>query len=1581
MSMNMKVGLRKVVVIITVMMLVSSSLMFPVSAASIPEVVEPQVAKATPALIHIYYDKECLEARAMLLDSMNPLLQNGILVDSFDVSSILQLEAELDRYRPDYAIYYFQSCQAGLMFREEITSWKVVAETLADFPRIEHIFGVGSAFIIKDYLGEPANLHVDDSEVIDVRLGRLYALWEVADTMALSDEPTWAAKGECLRETVLRDFSDNINEYMAKGVVPEEYTGEHIPDPITDPALTESWVIEEKQYDDKGEELMPIMRLGIPAQSEDYIGLREMAPTSGVGGPMGWLIDTVLYSMIDLGLQNLAIHIDAAEDLNDYMQGAIEDARDQIKEWFIDEGFNITNHDFATWMPQLLPRQMFDLWSMVDQLILDAWYEVDEYIGEFFDWIINTPVQDKLTGLVPVFLFRLGTPINLGSDFASFGAVLRIKLLPDFEIDKTPFESFMNQAVLGGKNMSEFGDVEEQFTEIRKFIDIIPVMEIDLGVCAFLPTGNDWVQGLMGQFTIEFFGHAWLKLAFPPMDASNTDRAFIDVREWGLRFELDASFSLSISAFLSPGGAGVISTIMEWFSELLSISITLTLSIVFEISKKYQGQGLPSLSTLLLDIIIGVTLHIRLLIVIFEGTFKVGLRFEMRSGILAGEPLMALAADPDPVIIHTLSDIATSTIGIYITLYCSLYFGIDLFFTSFGTHFGGPWTTTIDISASWGSSSYGEEAADLTDTDEDGLPDDFETRMSLLYGSLPGYTLADSSTFLDPLSADTDGDGLNDKLEIELNTAPWKVDSDDDLLTDYEEHVTFKTNPLLNDTDRDNLTDYQEVKVYHTSPFLIDTDGDMLYDWYEINTVYDVTLTKGTYGSVESVIIGGVSYDDRTDPLNPDTDNDGLLDGEEWDNGVEYCNETEVSMYQYVNFRWTHPLDADTDEDCVAWLYQGGGWGDPFAPTDDYIWDLHDGTEVFGQIAIIPDLEGYPEVKLVKTNPCNPDTDNDTAWGAVYLYLTDGNELARDPQWDPTNGDQDSDGLRDGYEQIGPGGSGTDAQNPDTDNDHLPDYEDWMLDTDPRNPDCDEDMVLDGDEYFLYGTNPLNNDTDRDGLTDGEELFFFYCNPLVRDSDYDGLTDGEEILIYLTDPLEADTDHDDLTDGYEIFYAHTDPRLWDTDNDRLGDGEELLVFNSDPLDWDTDHDSLDYPNENGSMTLPLSDGDEVLDYGTSPITMDTDADGLTDSQEIYLGLGWPGHDPVPLDPLNNDTDGDTLLDGTEMILENVSIITFPYEALTIVLRYGSCPVLNDTDGDGLDDGLELFYGTYPNNADSDDDRINDYNEIFVTHTNPMSNDTDGDELGDALESWEMISANTTPPEALMPPFFLAQANESWWPLYPTNVTDSDTDDDYLPDGLEYVYGLNPLEWDENGNGIADGFEYDFDGDGLSDGEEFYFEMTWMTPLPIGNDSSGLWHWNAAPGGFDNPDSDGDGLDDGLEVKVYGTDPTSTDTDGDGVPDNEEVALGQNPLVPITEGYPFWMLAAILGGAGFIAGIIVPPVLRFTVKKVGSLRSGDKTESKADSKKTTKKADKTEATDSKKTTKSSKTKSKKEGDTK
>lgn len=64
---------------------------------------------------------------------------------------------------------------------------------------------------------------------------------------------------------------------------------------------------------------------------------------------------------------------------------------------------------------------------------------------------------------------------------------------------------------------------------------------------------------------------------------------------------------------------------------------------------------------------------------------------------------------------------------------------------------------------------------------------------------------------------------------------------------------------------------------------------------------------------------------------------------------------------------------------------------------------------------------------------------------------------------------------------------------------------------------------------------------------------------------------------------------------------------------------------------------------------------------------------------------------------------------------------------------------------------------------------------------------------------------------------------------------------------------------------------DSDGDGLSNDEE-----------------------RIAGTSVAKPDTDGDGLGDREEVKVYETDPKKTDTDGDGYGDGDEVKNGYNP---------------------------------------------------------------------------------------
>jgi predicted outer membrane repeat protein len=132
----------------------------------------------------------------------------------------------------------------------------------------------------------------------------------------------------------------------------------------------------------------------------------------------------------------------------------------------------------------------------------------------------------------------------------------------------------------------------------------------------------------------------------------------------------------------------------------------------------------------------------------------------------------------------------------------------------------------------------------------------------------------------------------------------------------------------------------------------------------------------------------------------------------------------------------------------------------------------------------------------------------------------------------------------------------------------------------------------------------------------------------------------------------------------------------------------------------------------------------------------------------------------------------------------------------------------------------------------------------------------------------------------------------------TIVVDVDTDRDGFPDGLERLYGYDPLLADSDGDGIDDGFE-DRDGDGRVAEDE-------TDPRDADTDDDGLLDgeetWAASPPGLTDPrvpDTDADGLLDGAE-RALGAEPTDADTDDDGLLDGAEVQQGTRPDDPDTD---------------------------------------------------------------------------------
>lgn len=207
--------------------------------------------------------------------------------------------------------------------------------------------------------------------------------------------------------------------------------------------------------------------------------------------------------------------------------------------------------------------------------------------------------------------------------------------------------------------------------------------------------------------------------------------------------------------------------------------------------------------------------------------------------------------------------------------------------------------------------------------------------------------------------------------------------------------IIFVSGSGSSDKDGDGLTKSQEKEI-GTDPNNPDTDGDGLNDGEEFKTYF-------------------------TNPLNPDSDGDSLKDGEE------------VRNYK------TDPNKADTD-------------GDQLSDGDE----LHNyKTDPLIKDSDQDKLSDGDEVLVTKTDPLNSDSDSDT--------LPDGDEVNL-YKTNPLNPDSDADGLKDG-EEVNM--YRTDPLNPDTDGGSVSDFIEVNRGTNPLNPDddvvkIDAPIVLEG---------------------------------------------------------------------------------------------------------------------------------------------------------------------------------------------------------------------------------------------------------------------------------------------------------------------------------------------------------------------------------------------------------------------------------------------------------------------------------------------------------------------------------------
>ncbi|MDP6905789.1 MAG: hypothetical protein QF440_00030, partial [Candidatus Thalassarchaeaceae archaeon] len=528
----------------------------------------------------------------------------------------------------------------------------------------------------------------------------------------------------------------------------------------------------------------------------------------------------------------------------------------------------------------------------------------------------------------------------------------------------------------------------------------------------------------------------------------------------------------------------------------------------------------------------------------------------------------------------------------------------------------------------------------------------------------------------------------------------------------------------------------------------------------------------------------------------------------------------------------------------------------------------------------------------------------------------------------------------------------------DSDADGMPDGWEFIYGLDPTNPyDRDDDSDADGvnfdpsvDDYFDRSwsnldefryvastpqgwntTNPLISDTDGDGLLDGEEYWGFFleqtnftCHYLNGDYLCDETTGLEARNTYITghvegagggtdsslDPTNVDTDQDGMPDGWEINY-----RRWIGQS--FHGGNDWSLDPTDPSDAfdDADGDGLtnlcEYQWQQVRLLVQnqgLSSHNETAEgaanwVDTDPNLVDSDGDGLPDGWEARYTCSWStaqeGLNPLNGSDAGNNPDGD----GYDV---NHDGILSQDEMLTNWLEYhiGSTIVLGDVDSDGNPLGISTslyneswngsanepfgFFVTQevlsnyplaptqdhgssdPLSRDTDGDGMPDGWEIFFARwdtyagdwtLNPvMELDSISDPDGDGMTNWEeynSIAANysETNPEKTSPQFYIFGSG----PLISLQIWESA--------GSLSSFGEFVDEEQMNRTGrTCDPNNPDSDGDGLYDGLELLFTR-W-------NQTDQVWTLNPLVAGDGHYDADRDALTDLQELNLTNHNPTN-----------------------------------------------------------------------------------------------------------
>ena len=416
--------------------------------------------------------------------------------------------------------------------------------------------------------------------------------------------------------------------------------------------------------------------------------------------------------------------------------------------------------------------------------------------------------------------------------------------------------------------------------------------------------------------------------------------------------------------------------------------------------------------------------------------------------------------------------------------------------------------------------------------------------------------------------------------------------------------------------------------------------------------------------------------------------------------------------------------------------------------------------------------------------------------------------------------------------------------------------------------DQDSDNIEDSWEYVYFGhlNQDMSQDSDNDGLLNFEE-YQYKTDPNKQDSDFDGIADGFEINNGM-DPLDAndillDSDNDGLPDVFENYhelnYLDAADAKIDNDNDGYSAFVEFIQNTS-------DNDALDKPSgtlldfENNDLNFFswikrdigqwVTDSSRAYNGNYSLRSGDITSNDFSYLETIINATGEPIRFQVHL-----SIEGVDKYSGLDFYIDGVWQAYFEGELgfilVELPLSSGKHHLMWEfyQYGEGSYAWIDNLY--IPALLDSDTDNIEDGWEYhhFDNLDHDMSQDTDNDGLTDSEE-------------------YYAE----------TNPTSIDTDSDGVIDS-EDAFPLDPFEtkdsdWDGIGDNVDPINNRDTDDDYIIDTCEiaYFGDLTHDMSL----------------------DSDGDGLSDYVELSLN-TNPTLVDTDGDGIDDAFEYNNNMNPL--------------------------------------------------------------------------------------